>query len=69
MKTVIDLDTELTEAAAEVLGTKTKKETIHAALRAAVDAARRKRERQQRLINSLGSPDIADDEVMDGAWR
>lgn len=41
MKTVIDLDTELVEAAAAVLGTKTKKDTIHAALSAAVDAARR----------------------------
>jgi Arc/MetJ family transcription regulator len=32
MKTVIDLDPELSEAAAKVLGTKTKKDTVHAAL-------------------------------------
>ncbi|MEV0967985.1 type II toxin-antitoxin system VapB family antitoxin [Microtetraspora glauca] len=69
MKTVIDLDTELTEAAAKALGTKTKKETIHAALVAAVEAEHKSRERRRRLINSLGSSDIADDEVMDGAWR
>jgi Arc/MetJ family transcription regulator len=30
MKTVIDLDTDLTEQAGRVLGTKTKKDTIHA---------------------------------------
>jgi Arc/MetJ family transcription regulator len=42
MKTVIDLDTELVKAAAAVLGTRTKKETIHAALAAAVAEERRR---------------------------
>jgi Arc/MetJ family transcription regulator len=37
MKTVIDLDTDLTEQPARVLGTKTKKDTIHAALNDAID--------------------------------
>jgi hypothetical protein len=32
MKTVVDLDIELTQAAAAVLGTTTKHDTIHAAL-------------------------------------
>lgn len=68
MKTVIDLDVDLTEAAAKVLGTKTKKDTIHAALAAAVDADRKRATRRRRLVNSLGSPDLGDDDVMSGAW-
>lgn len=69
MKTVIDLDPELTAAAARALGTKTKKDTIHAALAAAIEAERKRQERRQRLLNTLGSPDIAEDEIMSGAWR
>ena len=68
MKTVIDLDPELTAAAAKVLGTKTKKETVHAALAAAVAEAERKEQRRARLLNSAGGPDLADDAVMSGAW-
>jgi Arc/MetJ family transcription regulator len=68
MKTVIDLDTELTEAAAKVLGTTTKKDTIHAALAAAVAEAERKAERRARLLNSAGGPDLADNAVMSHAW-
>jgi Arc/MetJ family transcription regulator len=56
MKTVIDLDPELTEAAAKVLGTHTKKDTIHAALSAAVAEAERKTQRRARLLNSAGGP-------------
>jgi Arc/MetJ family transcription regulator len=69
MKTVIDLDPDLTEAAAKVLGTKTKKDTVHAALAAAVAEAERKAERRRRLLNSAGGPDLGDEEVMAGAWR
>ena len=69
MKTVIDLDTELTDAAARVLGTKTKKDTIHAALNAAVEADRVARARHERLLSSIGSPDLADEETMSAAWR
>jgi Arc/MetJ family transcription regulator len=69
MKTVIDLNNELTEAAAKVLGTKTKKDTIHAALAAAVEADRVARERRERLLASVGSTDLADDAVMSAAWR
>ncbi len=68
MKTVIDLDTELTEAAAKVLGTTTKKDTIHAALAAAVTEAERKAERRARLLNSAGGPDLSEDTVMSRAW-
>lgn len=69
MKTVIDLDPELTAAAAQVLGTTTKKDTVHAALAAAVAAAAHKAERRARLINSAGGPDLGDDSVMAGAWK
>jgi Arc/MetJ family transcription regulator len=69
MKTVIDLDTDLTEQAARVLGTKTKKDTIHAALNAAVAADRAIRERRERLLSTLGSPDLADGEIMSAAWQ
>lgn len=69
MKTVIDLDTQLVERAAKVLGTKTKKDTIHAALAAAIDAELRRQERRRRLLNTVGSPDLADDAIMSAAWR
>ncbi|GIH05033.1 hypothetical protein Rhe02_31000 [Rhizocola hellebori] len=69
MKTVIDLDPELTDAAAKVLGTHTKKDTVHAALRAAIAEAERKEERRRRLINSAGGPDLGDEKVMSGAWK
>jgi Arc/MetJ family transcription regulator len=69
MKTVIDLDPDLTEAAAKVLGTKTKKDTVHAALAAAVAEAERKAQRRARLLNSAGGPELGDDGVMAGAWQ
>jgi Arc/MetJ family transcription regulator len=69
VKTVIDLDNDLLGAAAEVLGTRTKKDTIHAALAQAVEVDRRRRERRQLLVDGLGSPDLADPAVMAGAWR
>lgn len=68
MKTVIDLDPELTAAAAKVLGTTTKKDTVHAALAAAVTEAERTAQRRARLLNSAGGPDLADENVMSGAW-
>ncbi|MGH3544664.1 MAG: type II toxin-antitoxin system VapB family antitoxin [Mycobacteriales bacterium] len=69
MKTVIDLDVELVKTTADVLGTKTKKATIHAALGASIEAARRKQERHQFLSDSLGSPDLGSPDIMSGAWR
>lgn len=69
MKTVIDLDTELVEAVAGVLGTTTKKDTVHAALNATLAAERRRRERQQLLVESLGPPDLGDPAVIAQAWR
>ena len=68
MKTVIDLDPVLTEAAAKVLGTTTKKDTVHAALAAAVAEAERRARRSAQLLNSAGGSDLADGAVMSGAW-
>ena len=68
MKTVIDLDPDLTEAAAKVLGTSTKKDTVHAALAAAVAAAERQAKRRAQLLNSAGGRDLGDESVMSGAW-
>ncbi len=69
MKTVIDLDVDLVKTAAVVLGTKTKKATIHAALNASIETARRQQKRRQLLLDSLGSPDLSNPEIMSGAWR
>jgi Arc/MetJ family transcription regulator len=68
VKSVIDLDPELTEAAAKVLGTTTKKDTVHAALAAVVAESERRAQRRARLLNSVGRPDLADNAVMSGAW-
>jgi Arc/MetJ family transcription regulator len=68
MKTVIDLDPTLIEAAARVLGTTTKKDTVHAALAAAVAEAERRAQRRARLLNSAGGPDLRDETIMAGAW-
>ena len=69
MKTVIDLDVTLIETAAGILGTKTKKDTVHAALVAAIQAERKRQERHRLLVDSLGSPDLGDSDVMAQAWR
>ena len=63
MKTVIDLDPELTEAAAKALGTTTNKDTVHAALAATVAEA----ERRARLLNSPRA-DLGNGIVASGAW-
>lgn len=68
MKTVIDLDPGLVEAAAKVLGTTTKKDTVHTALAAAVAEAERRAQRRERLVNSAGGPDLGDEATMSGAW-
>jgi Arc/MetJ family transcription regulator len=43
-RTLVDVDPDLLTAASEVLGTRTKKDTVTAALRAAVAAAAQRRE-------------------------
>jgi Arc/MetJ family transcription regulator len=70
-KRLIDVDDEVLEAARQVLGTETIKDTVNSALRASVQTA----ERQQRVnVAALkrfaeASRDLLDDEVMADAWR
>ncbi len=66
-KTLIDLDEALLAEATAVLGTRTKKDTVHRALADAVASARR-REHLELLMRG-GLPDLGDPEVMGGAWR
>jgi Arc/MetJ family transcription regulator len=68
MKTVVDLDIELTQAAAAVLGTTTNQDTIHAALASVVAEAERRAQRHLRLVNSAGGPDLDDPRLMARAW-
>jgi Arc/MetJ family transcription regulator len=63
-KTLIDVDEESLAAAAEVLQTVTKKDTVNAALRAV--AARR---RDLHRLLSGGLADLEDAEVMRAAWQ
>lgn len=66
-KTLIDLDDALLAQAAELLGTKTKKDTVNRALSEYV---------RFRLRLSFGErlasgrlPDLADPQIMERAWR
>lgn len=65
-KTLIDVDEESLAAAAELLHTETKKDTVNAALRAVVALAARRRD-LHRLVSG-GLPDLEDAEVMRAAW-
>jgi Arc/MetJ family transcription regulator len=66
-KTLIDLDDELLAAASQVLGTKTKKDTVSRALSEAVALARRREHLE--FLRSGGLPDLGDPAAMEGAWR
>jgi len=66
-KTLVDVNEEYLAAAQEVLQTKTKKDTINAALRTVAALAARRRD-LQRLVSG-GLPDLEDAEVMRAAWQ
>lgn len=67
-KTLVDIDEKLLADAAEALGTKTKKDTVAAALDEAVKAKRRQ-DLIDRFAEGEGYPDLGNPEVMKGAWR
>ena len=67
-KTLIDVDDALLEAARDVLGTSTKKDTVNTALREVV-AARARSEAALRLIEWGQRNEPWDDSVRDRAWR
>lgn len=66
-RTLIDLDDDLLAQAAAVLGTGTKKDTVNSALGEVVRAELRRRHLDDLATGRL--PDLADPDVMDGAWR
>jgi Arc/MetJ family transcription regulator len=66
-KTLVDVDEEFLAAAARVLKTRTKKDTINAALRQVTALGARRRDLQR--LTSGGLPDLADEEVMRAAWQ
>ncbi len=68
MKTIIDVDDELLEAAQAELGTATKKDTVNAALRFVAE----RQARARAVLDDpflLGGSDLTDPEVMRGARR
>lgn len=62
MRTVIDLDDELLERARRELGTTTKKETVHAALRLAAERSARLEAVQELLSIDRDWSGIVDDD-------
>jgi Arc/MetJ family transcription regulator len=65
-RTLIDIDDDALEAAKRVLGTRTKVETVNRALAEVAGRARR-----LAFLDDLdrAAVDLADPEVMRGAWR
>ena len=66
-RTLVDVDPDLLTAASEVLGTRTKKDTVTAALRAAVAAAAQRRELDMIRIGAWADADALDSARTD-AW-
>jgi Arc/MetJ family transcription regulator len=67
-RTLVDVDPDLLTAASEVLGTRTKKDTVTAALRAAVAAAAQRRELDMIRTGAWADQDRLDN-VRTDAWR
>ena len=67
VRTVVDIDDELLDAARAALGTTTKVETVNRALAEVVALAARRRDLER--LCSGGLPDLGDDDLYDAAWR
>jgi Arc/MetJ family transcription regulator len=65
--TQIELDQDLLEQAARILGTSTKKATVNEALRQVVRTEARRRHVDELASGAL--PDLSDPEIMQAAWR
>jgi Arc/MetJ family transcription regulator len=65
--TQIELDPRLLAEAAQVLGTKTKKDTVNEALRRVVQDEIRRRHVDELASGAL--PDLADPTIMAAAWQ
>ncbi len=66
-KRLVDIDDELLSEARSILDGATMKETVNSALKQLIDAELR-RHHLRRLETGLGT-DLADDDIMSGAWR
>jgi Arc/MetJ family transcription regulator len=64
----VDVDPDLLAAAGEVLGTRTKKDTVTAALQAAVAAAAQRRELDMIRTGAWAEPDTLESSRND-AWK
>lgn len=65
--TQIELDADLLDQAASILGTSTKKATVNEALRRVVQADAQRRHIEELAAGAL--PDLSDPEIMRSAWR
>ena len=66
-KTSVDIDDRLIAQVRDLLGTSSMKETIDQALREVVRSAARREE--IRVLAAMEDLDLADEQVMAGAWR
>ena len=66
-KRLVDIDDELLDEAASVLGASTMKETVNRSLEAVVLASRRRRHADR--LQAMRNLDLAKPKVMAGAWR
>ena len=66
-KRLVDIDDAALDAAREALGTRTIKDTVDAALRAASDLAARRRHLER--FRADGLADLRDEAVMGRAWQ
>ncbi|HXH58376.1 type II toxin-antitoxin system VapB family antitoxin [Iamia sp.] len=66
-KRLVDINDELLDEAATVLGAATMKETVNRSLEAVVLAARRRRHADR--LEAMRDLDLAKPKVMSGAWR
>ena len=66
-KRLVDIDDELLDEVRQLTGAKTMKDAVHTALRQVVEAELRRRH-LRRLETGEGT-DLADPDVMQGAWR
>ena len=67
VRTVVDIDDELLDAARAALGTTTKVETVNRALAEVAALAARRRDLERLCAGGL--PDLGDDALYDAAWR
>jgi len=66
-KRLVDIDDELLHRATEVLGAATMKEAVNRSLAEVVRAELRRRHGER--LATMDGLDLADDEIMAGAWR